>query len=79
MFLDDVISQPYSKVTIEVNEGFNIKEIKEILSNIGETQINLIINYQNKKAIYSLQNNRKFDLSHLKALKAKEYVTKITV
>ena len=79
LFLDDVISQPYSKVTIEVNEGFNIKEIKEILSNIGETQINLIINYQNKKAIYSLQNNRKFDLSHLKALKAKEYVTKITV
>ena len=79
LFLDDVISQPYSKVTIEVNEGFNIKEIREILSNIGETQINLIINYQNKKAIYSLQNNRKFDLSHLKALKAKEYVTKITV
>ena len=79
LFLDDVISQPYSKVIIEVNEGFNIEEIREILSNIGETQINLIINYQNKKAIYSLQNNRKFDLSHLKALKAKEYVTKITV
>ena len=77
--LDDVINQPYSKVTIEVKEGFNIEEIKEILSNNGETQINLIINHQNKKAIYSLQNNRKFDLRHLKALKAKEYVTKITV
>ena len=50
-----------------------------MLSNKGETKINLIINDENKKAYYSLQENRKFDLSHLKALKAKKYVEKITV
>ena len=55
------------------------KEIKEILSSSGDTQIELIINYKNKKAHYSLQNNRKFNLNHLKALKAKEYVKKIIV
>ena len=44
-----------------------------------ELEINLVIREQNKQAHYSLQNNRKFDLKHLKALKAKEYVEKITV
>jgi hypothetical protein len=49
------------------------------LSNKGETEINLIIKDKNKQALFSLQENRKFDLNHLKALKAKKYVEKITV
>ena len=77
--LEDVINKPYSKVTIEIKEDSEINEIKEILSLHGDTQIELIINYKNKKAHYSLQNNRKFNLNHLKALKAKEYVKKIIV
>ena len=79
MRLDEVISKPYEKVTIELNENFNINEIKDILSNNGETEVNLIIKDKNKKINYSLQNNRKLDLQHIKALKAKEYVEKITV
>ena len=77
--LDELINKPYSKVTIEVNDNFKIEEIKEILSLSGDTEINLIVNNDNKKARYSLQNNRKFDLKHFKALKAKDYVEKITV
>ena len=76
--LDEVIKKPYSKVTIELKEDFEIKELKEILSDRGETKINLIIKSKNKKAHYSFQNNRKFDLNHLKVLKAKKYVEKIT-
>ena len=76
--LDEVIKNPYSKVTIELTEDFEIKELKEILSDRGETKINLIIKSKNKKAHYSFQNNRKFDLNHLKVLKAKKYVEKIT-
>ena len=45
----------------------------------GDTQIKLVINDKDKKAHYFLQNNRKFDLQQLKALKSKEYVAKITV
>ncbi len=77
--LDDAINKPYSNVTIELKENYRINEIKEILSKNGETKIKIIINFKNKKANYLLQNNRKFDLSHLKALKAKNYVSKITV
>ena len=45
----------------------------------GETKINLVVKEKNKQAYYSLQENRKFDLNQLKALKAKKYVEKITV
>ena len=77
--LDDVINKPYSKVTIELKDNFNLDEIKELLSLKGETIINLVIKNENKQALFSLQENRKFDLNHLKALKAKKYVEKITV
>ena len=77
--LDDVINKPYSKVTIELKNDYNLSEIKELLSNRGETEINLIIKNKKNHALFSLQENRKFDVNHLKALKAKKYVEKITV
>ena len=77
--LQEVINKPYSKVTIELKNNYNLKEINELLSANGETEVKLIIKDKNKQAFYSLQNNRKFDLKHLKALKDKEYVEKITV
>ena len=77
--LDEVINKPFSNVTIELSENCNINEVKEILSTKGETTVNLIIKNKNQIAKYSLQNNRKFDLKLFKALKAKNYVEKITV
>jgi DNA polymerase III subunit alpha len=77
--IDEAMNKPYSKVTIELKSNYNLKEIHELLAASGETEVNLIIRNQNKQAIYSLQNNRKFDLNHLKALKSKDYVEKITV
>ncbi len=77
--LDEVINKPYSKVTIELTNDCNISEIKELLSNKGETKINLLIKDKKRQALFSLQENRKFDLNHLRALKAKKYVEKITV
>ncbi len=77
--LYDVVNKPYSKVTIELKKDYNLDEIKELLSKKGATMINFVIKDQNKKALYTLQENRKFDLNHFKALKAKKYVEKITV
>ena len=77
--LDEVLNKPYSKVTIELSENYKINELKEILSKHGETEISLVVKIKNIKAHYSFQKNRKFDFNHLKVLKAKEYVTKITV
>ena len=77
--LDEVISKPYSKVTIELKKNCDLEEIKQILSNKGDTQINLLIKDNNQQAYFSLQENRKFDFSRLKTLKSKKYVEKITV
>ncbi len=77
--LDQLLKEPYSKVTIELKEDFKLNDIKEILSDNGNTSINLIINKKNQKALYSLKNTRKFDLNHFKILKDKEYVLKIIV
>ena len=76
--IDEVIKKPYSKVIIELKENFDIKEIKNILSEKGETEIKLVIKDKNKKAFYSLEKNRQFDFKHLNVLKAKKYVEKIT-
>ena len=62
-----------------MKNDYNLNEIKELLSNKGDTEINLIVKDKNQQAYFLLQENRKFDLSHLKALKAKKYVEKITV
>ena len=79
MSLEELLNKPYSKVTIELKENFNINEIKDILSKNGDTIVQLVIRNKNKIAYYSLQNTRKFDLDHLNALNAKDYVEKITV
>ena len=76
--LDQLMNEPYSNVTIELKENFKLKEIKELLSKKGNTKINLVVNEKNQKANFLLRNNRKFDLKDFKALKAKEYVEKIT-
>ena len=77
--LDEVIEKPYAKVIIELKNDYDLNEISELLSDEGETEISLIIKNNDKLAHYSLQNNRKFDLKHLKTLKNKDYVEKITV
>ena len=77
--LEDVINKPFSKVTIELKNDCDLKELKELLSNRGDTEINIVLRYNNKLVNYSLQENRKFDLNQLKALKGKKYVEKITV
>jgi len=77
--LDEVIAKPYSKVTIELKSDYDINELKELLSNKGETEISLLIKDNNNQALFCLQENRKFDLNHFKTLKAKKYVEKITV
>ena len=67
--LDDIINKPYSKITIELKENYNINEIKQILKKEGQTEISLIINKKNQRIYFNLQNPRKFDFNQLKTMK----------
>jgi len=77
--LEDMINKPYSKVTIELKENYDLDEIKKLLIKEGQTEISFIINNKNQKLLFNLENTRKFDFNQLKAMKSKEYVKKITV
>ena len=77
--IEDILNKPYPKVTIEVSENYDIDDLKKLLKNKGQTEVSLIIHNKNKKIYYNLQNSRKFDFNHLKTIKNKEYVKKITV
>ena len=73
-----MVKKPYQSVTIELEKNYDLNEIQNVLSNNGDTKIKLLINKDNYKALFSLKNNRKFDLKDLKLLKSKKYVQKIT-
>ena len=66
---------------IEKNLEKDDKKILEYFDTVESLQKNKeqkdILKF--KKALFLLQDHRKFDLSHVKALKAKKYVEKITV
>ena len=62
----------------EIDEKIMQMIPKETPAILAMNKIDLIKD-KNKQAYYSLQENRKFDFNHLKALKAKKYVEKITV
>ena len=51
-----MINRPYSKVIIELNNNYNLDEIKELLSSKGETEINFVFKHKDKQASFLLCN-----------------------
>ena len=76
--LSEIVNKPYEKVSIELSENYNMKELQKVLSEEGKTQINLIINNNNKKLAFKLEKNRKFDLKTFNYVKSMQYVRKIS-
>jgi DNA polymerase-3 subunit alpha len=76
--LNDMVSKPYEKVSIELNHDYNIEELKEVLKEEGKTEVNLIIVDNNKSLSFKLEKPRKFDLNIFNNVKNKQYVRKIS-
>ena len=73
-----MVNKPYEKVLIELNKDYNLEEIKDALKEEGETEINFIINENNKRLKFKLEKTRKFDLNLFNDIKNKQYVKKIS-
>ena len=73
-----MVNKPYDKVSIELNKGFDYSELKEKLKEDGSTQIQIIINNNDKKLIFDLEKGRKFDLNTFNYFKNKDYIKKIS-
>ncbi len=76
--LSEMVNKEYNKVSIEIDGSSDIKELKDFLSQKGNTEIEIIIKDKDKKFTFNLENHRKFDLNILKSVKSKQYVKKIT-
>jgi len=75
--LKEVVTKPYEKVEIELNEGYNLDELQEVLKEEGSTHINITVLNNEKKFTFELKKARKFDLNTFNHVKNKQYVKKI--
>ncbi len=78
ILLDNLINNSYKKVSIEIDEKLDFKDLKNILKDKGETEVQLIIRQKDMKFTIQLENPRKFDLKLFNEVKNREYVKKIT-
>ena len=76
--LDEIINRSYDNISIELNDNYDLNELKNFLKDKGNTKIKIIVPYNNKKIILSLENDRKFDFKLFNTIKSKEYVRKIS-
>ena len=76
--LSELINKTYDRVSIELNNSDNLKELNEILKKNGETKINVVLRDKNKNYSFELEKTRMFDFNLFSLIKNKEYVKKIS-
>ena len=78
VLLDNLINNNYKRVSIEIDEKLDLNELKKLLHEKGETEVQLIVRQKDTKFTIKLENPRKFDLKLFNEVKNREYVKKIT-
>ena len=76
--LKEIVNRPYEKVSIELTENYNLKELQETLKEEGSTEVKLIVRENNKSLSFKLEKLRKFDFAIFNDVKNKQYVKKIS-
>jgi len=76
--LSEMISKPYEKVSIELDQSTNLEELKETLKEEGKTEVEIVIRDKDKTFAFKLEKPRKFDLNIFNNVKNKQYVKKIS-
>ena len=76
--LSELINKSYKKVSIELKNNYNLEDLKSILKEEGETQINILVKDKNKTLAFQLERTRKFDFNIFNDIKSKQYVKKIS-
>ena len=76
LLLKEMVNKPYKNISIELNENYDLKDLKEFLKEKVETKVSLILPDKDKKIFYDLKSSRKVSLSHFNYLKSRNYVKK---
>ena len=76
--VNEMVNGDYKKISIELNNNYDLEELKNFLKEKGKTEVNLILKKNGEKLIFKLLNNRKFNMNLFNKVKSREYVKKIT-
>ena len=76
--LDNFVKKSYENVIIEINGNSDLRELKKILNENGDTKIQIKIKKSSKIYLFSLKKPRKFNFNTFKNIRSKEYVKKIS-
>ena len=61
--ISDIVNKAYEKVSIELQDNYDLNELKINFKEEGSTQVNIVINDKDKIFAFQVRKSRKFDYS----------------
>jgi DNA polymerase-3 subunit alpha len=75
--LGEISKYSIPKITFEIEEVDNLKKLKDLISERGDTNVKIVVQYNSKNLIFELSEKRKINPEILKSLKNEPYLKRI--
>ena len=77
--LGEISKHSIPKITFEIEEVDNLKKLKDLISERGDTNVKIVVQYNSKNLIFELSEKRKINPEILKSLKNEPYLKRINL
>ena len=77
--LGEISKQSIPKITFEIEELENLKKLKDLISEKGDTNVKIVIQNNSKNLIFELSEKRKINPEILQLLKKQPYLKRINL
>jgi len=77
--LGEISKHSIPKITFEIEEVDNLKKLKDLISERGDTNVKIVVQYNSKNLIFELSEKRKINPKILKSLKNEPYLKRINI
>jgi len=77
--LGEISKYSIPKITFEIEEVDNLKKLKDLISERGDTNVKIVVQYNSKNLIFELSKKRKINPKILKSLKNEPYLKRINI
>ena len=77
--LGEISKHSIPKITFEIEEVDNIKKLKDLISERGDTNVKIVVKNNSKNLIFELSKKRKINPKILKSLKNEPYLKRINL
>ena len=77
--LGEISKRSIPKITFEIEEVDNLKKLKDLISERGDTNVKIVVQNNSKNLIFELSEKRKINPEILKSLKNEPYLKRINI